>query len=576
MTFQPPPPGAYEALMQFMYQAPIGLVQTTLDGDIVMINPMSAQLLMPLSPCGNLLNLFDVLSPLAPNLRELAAGAAPPGQVVCDRWRLALPDAQRRPGMPNALNLHLLRLDDTHLMATLSDATLDVQREQQAIAAQLHAATREDRLTAMPNRTALVERIDRELGRQQDEAGHGFAVVLFNADRFERINLMLGKPIGDAVLRLMASRILSVAHALQPGSAWTARLGGDEFAVVLGETSASLLAERTLEALARPYLIGDLEVHLTASAGATTASHSEQSAEELLQDATLAMQDAKMSGGSRYRAFDASMRECAQRRAIVEADLRQALAEGQLFVVYQPIIDLRTQALAGAEALVRWRHPERGIVPPIEFIEVAEATGLIGLLGEWMLNESCRQLVEWQRTLGALAPGYVSVNLSRAQITEPLIVDAVARALAMTGLPPASLQLEVTESLAAQGDGIRSRLVELKSLGLTLALDDFGTGYSSLASLHEMPIDVIKIDRSFVMDAVSSAHHRVLIDAVVMVARSLGMRTVAEGIETAEQQALLSRLECDRGQGYFISRPLAANDAGAWFAARREELELID
>ena len=224
------------------------------------------------------------------------------------------------------------------------------------------------------------------------------------------------------------------------------------------------------------------------------------------------------------------------------------------------------------EALVRWRHPERGIVPPVEFIEIAEETGLIGMLGEWVLRESCRQMAAWRRMLGARAPRTMSVNLSRAQVVEPSIVETVARALTASGLDAGALQLEVTESLAAQDALTLQRLTELKALGLTLALDDFGTGYSSLASLHLMPIDVVKIDRSFVSQVVTSAHHRVLIEAVSRVARSLGMKTVAEGIETAEQAAVLMTLDCDKGQGYFYSRPLPGKDATAWLESRSSSL----
>ncbi|WP_348755249.1 EAL domain-containing protein, partial [uncultured Aquincola sp.] len=230
-------------------------------------------------------------------------------------------------------------------------------------------------------------------------------------------------------------------------------------------------------------------------------------------------------------------------------------------------VDLGSGLAVGAEALVRWRHPERGIVPPIEFIEIAEETGLIGRLGEYVLTEACRQFVQWGGELGAQAPQLLSVNLSRAQLFEGDIAAQVAAALHRSGLPPQQLQLEVTESLAAQDDRIQARLHELKALGLSLALDDFGTGYSSLASLHQLPVDVVKIDRSFVSQSESSAHHRVLIEATLKVARSLGMRTVAEGIETPGQSAILQALHCDKGQGYYYARPMPAEDAARWFLA---------
>ena len=217
---------------------------------------------------------------------------------------------------------------------------------------------------------------------------------------------------------------------------------------------------------------------------------------------------------------------------------------------------------------MRWQHPLRGVVSPIEFIEIAEETGLIAPLGAQVLHAACHQLAAWQRELGATAPQLMSVNLSRAQIIEPTLVAEVQHALRASGIAPACLQLEITESLAAENPIIQARLHELKALGVMLALDDFGTGYSSLASLHQWPVDVIKIDRSFVSQIDTSAHHRVLVEATVRVARSLGMRTVAEGVETASQAEMLKALHCDKGQGYLYARPLPANEATQWLVNR--------
>ena len=248
------------------------------------------------------------------------------------------------------------------------------------------------------------------------------------------------------------------------------------------------------------------------------------------------------------------------------------MAEGQFYVVYQPIVDLADNSarVHGVEALVRWKHPVRGNVPPIEFIEIAEESGLIGQLGVLVLNAACHQFARWQTELGERAPKLLSVNLSRAQLLESTLLDDVRSALSRSGLPGNLLQLEITESLAAQDEIIQARLHGLKTLGLTLALDDFGTGYSSLASLHLMPVDVVKIDRSFVSQIETSRHHQVLIQATVQVAGSLGMRTVAEGIETAGQAALLRSLACDKGQGYFFARPMPGDDAGIWLMQRAD------
>lgn len=222
--------------------------------------------------------------------------------------------------------------------------------------------------------------------------------------------------------------------------------------------------------------------------------------------------------------------------------------------------------MAGVEALVRWLHPVRGTVAPVAFIEIAEQTGLIGALGAFVLQDACRQFMHWQQTLGVLAPTGLSVNLSRAQLADVQLVVQVQQALQQAGMPAALLQLEVTESLAAQGDEVRSRLQALKALGLSLALDDFGTGYSSLSSLHQLPVDLVKIDRSFVSQIETSAHHRALVKATVDVAQSLGMGTVAEGIETPGQVQLLQALQCQKGQGYWIGRPMRADALPAWLA----------
>ena len=569
---------SYEALMQFLYQAPIGLMQVTTAGEIIMINPMSAQLLMPLVPGGNLLNLFDALSSAAPQLRALAAGFSAPSGVVCESLRIALPASHARGAGPQTLELSLLKLDDGSLMASLSDATLVVQQEQQRLDGQLRDASRTDKLTALPNRAVVLERIERALAAAGGKTGHEFAVMFINCDRFDSVNVTLGQDAGDELLRLLAGRLNgtvragdAVGRAAEPQRT-AARLGGDEFVVVLEglrhADDAQTIAQRLLDALCKPYSIGGQLVHASVSMGVVLRAMEGADADSLLQDASIAMREAKRDGGARYCVFEPSMKERAERRGSVERGLRRALLEGELFVVYQPIVDLASGDCIAAEALVRWRHPSRGMVPPVEFIGVAEETGLIGPLGVFVLNEACREFVRWQRVLGDRAPRTMSVNLSRAQLADPALVNQVAQALSASGMPAVNLQLEVTETLAAQDPHVQVRLHELKALGLTLALDDFGTGYSSLASLHLLPVDVVKIDRSFVSQAETSPHHRVLIAATVRVARSLGMGTVAEGIETAGQAAVLERLQCDKGQGYLYAKPLVADEALRWMAAR--------
>jgi EAL domain-containing protein (putative c-di-GMP-specific phosphodiesterase class I) len=266
------------------------------------------------------------------------------------------------------------------------------------------------------------------------------------------------------------------------------------------------------------------------------------------------------------------MQEKVSHRASVEAGLHEAIELGQLFVVYQPVLALgdpdSARGCAGVEALVRWRRPGHGVMLPLQFITIAEECGLIGALGQFVLETACRQFMRWRLDLGDAAPAQLAVNLSVAQLRQPDLVDQVLRTLTACAMPAAALQLEITESLAAQDPIVQARMRELKSLGVGLALDDFGTGYSSLSCLHQLPVDTVKIDHSFIVEALRSEYHRALIDATVRVARTLRMTTVAEGIETAEQASIVASLGCDRGQGHLYSRPLEPDALARWLGAR--------
>jgi len=354
------------------------------------------------------------------------------------------------------------------------------------------------------------------------------------------------------------------------------RIGGDEFVVVLegalGRDEACAVARRLMEVLAVPYRIGNQVVHSSASIGIVTSEHPANDANTVMRDADTAMYEAKRGGRGRCVVFDPAMHERVARSVETESDLRLALQRDELFVVYQPVVELQQAGPGGVEALVRWRHPRRGLVNPVDFIPVAEESGLIVELGAFVLATACRQFVAWQRALGPLAPGSLAVNLSPMQLRIPGLISEVQRCLADSGLAPGLLQLEVTESLAAQDDNARAKLKELKALGIRIALDDFGTGYSSLACLHQLPVDTVKIDRSFVMHAETSDYHRVLIEATIRVAETLGMSTVAEGIETEGQAALMRRLHCGRGQGYLWASPLEADALCAWLTRRAEPL----
>ncbi|MGO4474772.1 putative bifunctional diguanylate cyclase/phosphodiesterase [Massilia sp. 2TAF26] len=575
---------AYEALVQFLYRAPIGLVQASLDGAVDMLNPMSSSLLMPLVRDGSMDNLFTVLAGVAPQLRELTDNFTEPSGAVCEGLRLQLGDAAG-PGTPQWLSLSVLKLDPTRLMAVVTDATHEVQREQERLARRLKTAARTDALTRMPNREALLEQAQQMLARSYglDPNRGGFALLFMNCDRFRQINDALGQSAGDRLLVQIGERIRATlrppSDRIDPNGGsgqLAARVGADEFAVLLdglrSRDDAERIAARLLDALGRPHqLSGGQEVTCKLSIGLVWGADAGDFAGEMLRDASIAMVESKRAGGNQCTMFEPAMRERAARRADIESDLRLALLEDQLFVVYQPVVGLRadggTDLSAGVEALVRWQHPARGVVAPFEFIQVAEESGLIGALGDFVLRRACRDFMGWQRELGDAAPRLLAVNLSRAQLGQPEWPATVRGVLFDAGMHPSQLQLEVTESLAAQDQQVQQRLHELKAIGITLALDDFGTGYSSLSSLHQLPVDTVKIDRSFVCQADTSQHHRVLIEATVKVAQSLGMSTVAEGIETEAQAAAVRGQQCAKGQGYLFSRPLTSAALVDWLRA---------
>jgi diguanylate cyclase (GGDEF)-like protein/PAS domain S-box-containing protein len=472
------------------------------------------------------------------------------------------------------------------------NATAQVQRmvgihvdisERKQHEAQLTASALSDALTGLPNRANVLNRLEGLIAAKQKYPNRHFGLLFLDFDRFKHVNDSLGHAAGDELLRQISERLKgtlrpSDAIARDGGeqSQLAARLGGDEFVVLLGAMQkpmdACLVADRLLKTLERPYLIDGHVVHSTASIGIVHSDLSFVDASSLLRDADTAMYEAKQTGRARWVLFEPSMHDKVTLRAGLEADLHSALEREELFVVYQPVVSLDdTQGSAGCtgvEALVRWSHPQRGVVPPVQFIPVAEDCGLIAQLGQFVLSKACQQFMQWKETLGLRAPGLLAVNLSIAQLREPDFLKTVQATLAATGMPAGCLQLEVTESLAAQDPAAQKRLRELKVLGIKLALDDFGTGYSSLACLHQLPVDTVKVDRSFIAEAEHSEYHVALMEATVRVARTLRMTTVAEGIETASQSALVQRLGCDRGQGYYFSKPLLAAHLAEWVSSR--------
>jgi diguanylate cyclase (GGDEF)-like protein/PAS domain S-box-containing protein len=449
---------------------------------------------------------------------------------------------------------------------------------QKELEEQLRQSARTDSLTRLPNRVELLNRIHVSIQRARQQPGYCFAVLFMDFDRFKQVNDTLGHSVGDELLRQIAKRL---EDSLRPGDAFVqtsdfsqmaARIGGDEFVVLLdnirGDLDAQVVASRLLEVLAEPYQIGAHRVNSTASIGIVTTAHMAEDPDSVLRDADIAMYEAKRQGRGRYELFEPSMRKRVHDDVELENDLRQAVDKGEIHVVYQPMIELASGRLVGMEALARWLHPQRGLVSPLAFIPVAEATGMIGRLGEFVLTTACHELVRLRALLGERAPQTVSVNLSRAQLRQAGFAAKLSELLYSAGLAPNALMLEVTESLAAQDEGMQLILREIRALGVSLSLDDFGTGYSSLSCLHELPVNQVKIDRSFVSQAVRSDYHRVMIDATISMARTLGLQTVAEGIETIEQAELMARLGCGKGQGYLYSRPLAAQDLEQWALAQ--------
>lgn len=446
--------------------------------------------------------------------------------------------------------------------------------QRKALEQRLADAALTDALTGLPNRAALQDRLAKSAARARRDPAYRYAVLFMDFDRFKQVNDSLGHEAGDELLRQIAHRLRATLRPgddlarLDSGEHTAARLGGDEFVALLEPLqrleSATAVAQRLLDALAAPYLLAGQEVCSTVSIGIVDSDRVDRDPEALLRDADTAMYEAKRRGRARYVVFSADMHERVRQALDLEADLRRALrSPGEVFVVYQPIVDLTTGKVRGVEALARWNHPTRGPVPPVEFIPLAEENGLIAELGEQVLLTACKDAVAWRQTLGIRAPEIVSVNLSRAQIRKGGLPGCVAAILSSTGLPPHVLRLEITESLAMQDPLMVTTLHELRALGVSLALDDFGTGYSSLASLDQLPLDAVKIDRSFVQRMVGDKYQTALIEATLKVAASLQLEVVAEGVETEEQAALLRQAGCARAQGWLFGKPTAAGDVAA-------------
>jgi diguanylate cyclase (GGDEF)-like protein/PAS domain S-box-containing protein len=421
-----------------------------------------------------------------------------------------------------------------------------------------------DSLTSLPNRSRFHEHLARAIERARLSPRHQFAVMFLDFDRFKLVNDSMGHGAGDELLVQVTRRL---REHVRPTDV-VARLGGDEFAILCAdierEQAAVQLAERLQQALRQPLQIAGNEITTSASIGITFSGFGYQTPEEVLRDADIAMYKAKAGGKARYALFDAGLHAQVSERVRLEADLRRALAGGELSLAYQPLFNLASGRLKGFEALARWRHPERGLISPALFIPVAEESGLMLPISDFMLERACRQLRRWQNKDDAFADLRMQINVSGSDLAHGAFVDRVQRAIAEAQIRPANVTLELTENILMERfEGALETLGRMRDFGVGISVDDFGTGYSSLSCLSTLPIDSLKIDRSFVQNLRAKSKEFEIVRAIVSLGNSLGKSVIAEGIETPAQLEQLRALGCEMGQGYHLSYPLAAERAEA-------------
>lgn len=424
--------------------------------------------------------------------------------------------------------------------------------------AELNRLATHDALTGLLNRTMLNDSIDHAVSRARRD--HKFAaVMMLDLDKFKLINDNLGHDAGDLLLKEVANRMKSILRATDT----VFRLGGDEFVVVLEGVmhpeDCAAVGQKLMEVITAPLVLGDIAVEVGASVGIAVYPSDGDDSTELMKNADIAMYQAKSEGRGKFQFYAQEMGARVSKHLAVVTGLQEALKKDQFILHYQPIFDLASGQLVAAEALVRWLDPERGLVPPNDFIPVAEDSGLIGAIGTWVIRETCRQSNQWRQD--GLKAVSVAVNLSAYQLRNDEVVDVVRRAMAHSELPPHSISIELTESMVMEDpERVIGILQEIRGLGVTISIDDFGTGYSSLSYLRHFPIDVIKIDRSFVKDIGDDPKESVIANAIIQLAHSLGCRVLAEGVETKVQGDYLRRQGCDLVQGFFFGRPVPAMD----------------
>ena len=459
--------------------------------------------------------------------------------------------------------------NEPRCLVSLVDRTVEVEAERT-----LRAEMLRDSLTGLPNRLGFTEKIEKAgEARSEDAMGpvlgaNDYAVLVVDLLRFSRINESMGSLAGDELLITFARRLVST---LRSGDV-LARTGGNEFGILVGTRhgvdDALAAAERIQQVMTAPFRLSELEIKVECAIGAALMQPGQDS-EELFRNAQFAVKQAKQFG--RPQVYEPGEASAARRRFSIETELRRALDKDELKLFYQPLIDLKSGEVAGFEALARWHHPDRGEISPTEFIPVAEESGLILTLGRWAMDAAAQTLARWDKEAGGPLPLYVGVNLSAIQVARDDIAQVVSSALRSSGLAGARLSLELTESSIVQDPARATRVFDaLKALDATVAMDDFGTGYSSLAYLQRLPIDVLKIDRSFVTGMMGDPDSVAIVRAVLSLAEALGMSTTAEGIETVELATTLATLGCASGQGFYYAKPLAAEKALDYWKSRRK------
>jgi diguanylate cyclase (GGDEF)-like protein len=417
---------------------------------------------------------------------------------------------------------------------------------------------RHDALTDLPNRVLFRERLDHEVKRVK--RGECLAVLCLDLDQFKSVNDALGHPVGDELLKLVGERLRGRTRDLDT----VARLGGDEFAVVMTQmeqpSDAATLAKRIRDSIIQPYQIDGHHIVTDISIGISVAPHDATDSDSLMRNADMALYGAKADGRGTYRFFEPDMNTRMRARRQLEMDLRKAIVSNEFELHYQPLVSIASNEVNAFEALLRWNHPTRGLISPAEFIPIAEETGLIVPLGEWVLKTACEEAVKWPDHIK------VAVNLSPAQLNNRNLLNKVTSALTESGLSPNKLQLEITETVLLQNTyGTMSTLHELRKIGVQIALDDFGTGYSSLSYLRSFPFDKIKIDRSFIQDLSNGAEPLAIVNAVASLAKCLNMTSTAEGVETQKQLEILQSIGCTEMQGYLFSRARPAHEIRQFF-----------